>query len=270
MPFMGDDTEAEITVDEELPAGALGPISFDELDETEFEEFCYDLLIELGFVNVDWRKGTPKKASPSDRGRDIVAHLERADVDGHKYFDTWFVDCKHYERGVPPEALQGLMTWAEAERPGTVLVIASGFLSNPAKDWLAAYGRNRHPPFRMRHWEKPILGRMLAKHPSLLSRHAIRIGEARTQAEIIAAEQEYFDKVWYVRKLIREEKVEDGELQPLPPGLAEQAEAAMHAIEERYGAENVGPWDDWHWGYVHGKLAALRWVLGSEWDFLDT
>jgi hypothetical protein len=57
MPFMGDDTEAEISVDEELPPGGLGPISFDELNETEFEEFCYDLLIELGFVNVDWRKG---------------------------------------------------------------------------------------------------------------------------------------------------------------------------------------------------------------------
>jgi hypothetical protein len=35
----------------------------------------------------------------------------------------------------------------------------------------------------------------------------------------------------------------------------------MRVIEKRYGAENVGPWDDWTWGYVHGKLAALRWVL---------
>jgi hypothetical protein len=41
----------------------------------------------------------------------------------------------------------------------------------------------------------------------------------------------------------------------------------MRAIEKRYGAENVDPWGDWTWGYVHGKLAALRWVLGSEWDF---
>jgi hypothetical protein len=270
MPFMGEDAEAEITGDEELPQGPLGSISFANLDETDFEEFCYDLLFQLGFVNIDWRKGTPKKASPSDRGRDIVAQLAHVDVDGHRYFETWFIDCKHYKRGVPPEALQGLTTWAEAERPGTALVIASGFLSNPAKDWLAAYERNRQPPFRIRHWEKPALERMLAKHPSLMAKHGIIAEEVRTLAEIIGAEQEYFDKVWYVRKLIREEKVEHGEAEPLSPELAAQVEAAMRAIEERYGAENVGPWDDWTWGYVHGKLAALRWVLGSEWDFLDT
>ena len=216
---MGEDAEAEITGDEELPQGPLGSISFANLDETDFEEFCYDLLFQLGFVNIDWRKGTPKKASPSDRGRDIVAQLEHVDVDGHRYFETWFIDCKHYKRGVPPEALQGLTAWAEAERPGTALVIASGFLSNPAKDWLAAYERNRHPPFRIRHWEKPALGRMLAKHPSLMAKHGIIAEEVRTLAEIIAAEQEYFDKVWYVRKLIREEKVENGELEPLSPEL---------------------------------------------------
>jgi hypothetical protein len=113
MLFMAEDAEAEITGDEELPQGPFGSTSFANLDETDFEEFCYD-----------WRKGTPKKASPSDRGRDIVAQLEHVDVDGHRYFETWFIDCKHYNRGVPPEALQGLTTWAEAERPGTALVIA--------------------------------------------------------------------------------------------------------------------------------------------------
>jgi HJR/Mrr/RecB family endonuclease len=161
MPSMSDEIDEN---DIELVERPLGSISFANLDATEFEEFCFDLLIEVGFVNVDWRKGTPKKASPSDRGRDMVAQLERVDVDGHKYFETWFVDAKHYKRGVPPEALQGLLTWSEAERPTTALVVASGFLSNPAKDWLDAYQRNRHPPFRTRHWEKPTLQRMLGKH----------------------------------------------------------------------------------------------------------
>ena len=111
---------------------------------------------------------------------------------------------------------------------------------------------------------------MLVKHPDLMAKHGVIGEEMRTLAEIVAAEQEYFDKVWYVRKLILEEKIKRGEHAPVPPEIAKQAHAAMRAIEQRYGAENVGPWDDWDWGYVNGKLATLRWILGMDWDFLDT
>ena len=45
--------------------------SFDHLDPTTFEQFCYDLLVEMGFSNVTWRKGTGLETSPADQGRDI-------------------------------------------------------------------------------------------------------------------------------------------------------------------------------------------------------
>ena len=130
------------------------------MNETDFEEFCFELLVEIGFVNVDWRKGTALPSSPADRGRDIVGQLERTDVDGSKHLETWFVDCKHYAKGVPPERLQGLLAWAHAERPHTALVIASGFLSNPAKDYLNDYELNNRPPFRIKYWERPVLDRL--------------------------------------------------------------------------------------------------------------
>jgi hypothetical protein len=95
-------------------------------------------------------------------------------------------------------------------------------------------------------------------------------GEPRTLTEILEAEKEFFDKIWYVRKLILQEKVELGEAEPLGAALEERMNDAMREIEDRYGVDNVGPWDDWGWGFVNGKLSALRWVLGSEWDFLDT
>jgi hypothetical protein len=76
-PLMAEDQAQELGVTPTRPAPKN--ISFDNLDPTDFEEFCHDLLIELGFVNVDWRKGTPKKASPSDRGRDLVAQRQLRD-----------------------------------------------------------------------------------------------------------------------------------------------------------------------------------------------
>ena len=48
--------------------------SLNHLTDTEFEQFCYDLLSELKFVNLNWRKGTGFSSSPSDRGRDIECH----------------------------------------------------------------------------------------------------------------------------------------------------------------------------------------------------
>jgi hypothetical protein len=94
--------------------------------------------------------------------------------------------------------------------------------------------------------------------------------EPRTLAEILEAEREFFDKVWYVRKLIMFERIDEGREPPLSEEMNARVQAAMQAVEEHYGADNVGPWDDWGWGFVNVKLSALRWVLGSEWDFLDT
>ena len=45
---------------------------------------------------------------------------------------------------------------------------------------------------------------------------------------------------------------------------------AAEKTEDEVGAEHLGPWDDFQWGMINGKLSALRWVLGDEWDMLDT
>ena len=98
-------------------------------------------------------------------------------------------------------------------------MVASGFLSNGAKDWLEDYGRNRRSPFRIRPWEKPTLARLLHNPPGLRQQHGIFVESMRTTAEILEAEQEFFDKIWYVRKIILQEKIKDGHHEPLPPGL---------------------------------------------------
>ncbi len=245
----------------------MASLSFHELDETQFEEFCFDLLCELGFVNVDWRKGTGLAASPADRGRDIACQLGRTDVDGTKHFETWFVQCKHYKKGVPPERLQGLLSWAQAERPHAALVIASGFLSNAAKDYLTDYERNNRPPFRIKYWERPRLERMTKGNVDLLRRYVL--GGLRSQDEILAAEQEFFEKVWHERHLMIKRLVESGRKE-VAADIWEGALQAAEEVNQRYGEDQLGPYDDFEWGMLNGKLSALRWVLGDEWDMLDT
>jgi hypothetical protein len=48
--------------------------------------------------------------------------------------------------------------------------------------------------------------------------------------------------------------------------------AAMRAAEKRYGKRKLRNYyhNDFEWGMQNGKLSALRWVMGSGWDFLDT
>ncbi|WP_425993127.1 hypothetical protein [Brevundimonas sp. TWP2-3-2] len=49
----------------------------------------------------------------------------------------------------------------------------------------------------------------------------------------------------------------------------EGALAAAKKIETRR-ANDLGPWTDFEWGMINGKLSALRWMLGDHWDMLDT
>jgi len=95
--------------------------------------------------------------------------------------------------------------------------------------------------------------------------------EPRTLAEIIEAEKEFFDKVWYVRSIA----YHDDERQ-IPDDIRAGVMSARERVESAYGHDElwkaIGPGHDeaWQYGYISGKLATLRWVLGSEWDFLDT
>ena len=51
-------------------------------------------------------------------------------------------------------------------------------------------------------------------------------------------------------------------------GIAGQARARVESTYTEQG--QLGPYTDFELGMLNGKLSTLRWVLGSEWDFLDT
>jgi predicted aspartyl protease len=109
--------------------------------------------------------------------------------------------------------------------------------------------------------------------------------EPRRLTEIVNAIDELCTKVWYNRHQVTREKIELGETKiveketfpikdhlrrPIQRDIWEGALNAAAKVEKKYGLENLGPWDDFEWGMLNGKLSALRWVLGDEWDMLDT
>ncbi len=199
--------------------------SFEHLTDVEFEEFCFDLLHELGFMNIDWRKGTNLNSSPSDRGRDIVCQHTRTDVDETFSLETWFVDCKHYRKGVPPEALQGLLTWAEAKRPDHVLVVTSGFLSNPTKDYLQDYKDNRRPPFRIRYWERPKLEKLTSGKDNLVKK--FRLAET-SPISMSLATSALSGKWWRFSKYI----IDDDRIKAANRARLQQYELTSRAVHE--------------------------------------
>jgi len=249
----------------------MARIDFSALSATDFENFSFHLLVRIGFVNVNWRKGTAHGNSPADSGRDIVCQQMREDVDKSKEFETWFVDCKHTKKGVPPSELQNLLTWAEAERPHTALIVASGFLSNPAKDYLEKYVRNRKPPFRIKYWERPQIELLAARKSALLMEYNLMPKTTRSIKAILKAEQEFNDVIWYDRKLVLQRKLREGTA-TITPEIKKGMLAAMRRAEAKYGKKKLRGYysDDFGWGMLNGKLSALRWILGEDWDMLDT
>jgi hypothetical protein len=109
--------------------------------------------------------------------------------------------------------------------------------------------------------------------------------EPRGLTEIMEAMDLLFHQVWYNRHQVLRQKIERGRVRiveketfpvkdhlrrPIQRDVWAMAQKTAKRVEKQYGLEKLGPWDDFEWGMINGKLSALRWVLGDEWDMLDT
>lgn len=92
---------------------------------------------------------------------------------------------------------------------------------------------------------------------------------SRSEEEVQLAVEEFCDKVWFQRHLYLRYRIENG-IETCDGKIWEGALASAQRVREKYGEENLGPYSDFEWGMLNGKLSALRWILGDEWDMLDT
>ena len=93
--------------------------------------------------------------------------------------------------------------------------------------------------------------------------------EPRSMDEIANMVNEFCEKVWFDRHLSLRYKVENG-LETVDPQIWAGALKSAERVIQQYGEENLGPYSDFEWGMLNGKLSALRWVMGEDWDELYT
>ena len=181
-----------------------------------------------------------------------------------------------------------------AERAGTAKF---AFVSSNHSDFSVAHGDNRQPhPDLSGLFDQNDTTYSLTLDP-VLRNYAPdwfvdfpevdleSLEEPRRLSQILASIHELTEKVWYNRHLGLRNRVESGRTKIVDevirrPGRPDPQNVVMRDIwngalasaarvEAEYG-DDLGPWTDFEWGMINGKLSALRWVLGEEWDELYT
>jgi len=201
----------------------------------------------------------------------------------------------HHDKNAMADAIL-METYADCVRDRAASGVRFAFVTHNKADFSMEHGDQRvpHPDFasafsRIKSLYFINLVEALRRvEPSLVTDIMLEHSwteEPRGRTEILDAENLLFHQVWYNRHWnmlhgIKQgrTKVVETETYPRPPGapqtiqrsVLKMAMKSARRVERKYGKKNLGPWTDFEWGMLNGKLSALRWVLGSEWDFLDT
>lgn len=107
-------------------------LDWDRINDQDFEELCYSILRNEGFLNIRWigRSG-------GDRGRDITCIKNETPFPGMQRTITYIAQCKKWQSRAPaPSDLSSTIAWAEAHRPNVLMLMVSNILTSDTNDWI--------------------------------------------------------------------------------------------------------------------------------------
>ncbi len=201
----------------------------------------------------------------------------------------------HHQRNSMNDAIL-IEMYAELTNEKPIKGVRFGFVTHNTKDFSHPSSDNRlpHPDIasyfsRIRSLYLINLAEILRRiDPYIITDAMIERewnDEPRSLTEIVAAVEELTDKVWYDRHQLLRQQIDESKIalvdsetlpewnhavRPIQKDIWLGALKDATLMEKKYGVKNLGPWSEFDWGMINGKLSALRWVLGDDWDMLDT
>lgn len=145
------------------------PINWKQISPTNFENLVFFLFDDMGFKNLEWRKGG-EGISSTDGGRDLEAiytNLEPGDI---VTLEKWWIEVKYRSKNLSSTAVkESILNATGREGVSIFAIVTTGTISNKTLDWIKEFQKNR-PALRIRTWQGHDLERILRKYPQTVSR----------------------------------------------------------------------------------------------------
>lgn len=156
------------------------------------------------------------------------------------YEETWFFECKRYEKGVGPELLNSKIPWADAERPKHLLFFVSSHITNNARTWLHAIARDK--PYCIHLIEGKLLQQLVSRSRALTSRYfSSPVQQLMVQAHRAWIHHNLIPEPWLLRTL-----AETDNLAQYDPG---QLAFLWASLKIRFDELNLNMEDSWGESY---------------------
>lgn len=166
------------------------PIDFSSVSPEQFERLVYFLLDDMGFKNIEWRKGG-NGISATDGGRDLEATYTKIGPDDQLIVEKWWVEVKYRSHVLAPETVHDIVLNAAVRPKVDVLAIATNnVISNKTTDWIKDLATKQPTP-RIVTWQAHDLERLLRKYPAI--RERFFYGSLTIAERLEAAQQAFWN-----------------------------------------------------------------------------